>query len=93
MSWDFTVEKGHFQRKSGACRTGLQKDLQQLCLECDRQREIKKDFQKKKASRCLERHQPRQQSRKTQLLYGRNDQDSSLLRFCVHAEDYLPSRT
>lgn len=38
VPWDFRVEKGHFQRKSGACRTGLQKDLQQLCLECDRQR-------------------------------------------------------
>ena len=51
------------------------------------QAEMKKDFQKKKASRYLERHQSRQQSRKRQLIYVRNDQDSSLLRFCVHAED------
>lgn len=47
------------------------------------QAEMKKDFRKKKASRCLERHQSRQQSRKMQLIYERPGQQPA--EICVHA--------
>ena len=40
----------------GACRSGNQKDLLELCQEFDGQRRKKKDFQKRKVSRCPKRH-------------------------------------
>ena len=59
----------------GVGQAEMKKDFQKK--KASRCLERHQSFQKKKASRCLERHQSRQQSRKMQLLYVRNDQDST----------------